>query len=105
MDPRNHSQSYGTPSPDRYPTAQRPTPHGSTGRPPVRRKRRRRRRRRRNILPILIVAVIGVVIISLLIFGVKSLFENSRSENGKDEYVIKLYDDSYYSDLINKIIE
>ena len=85
MDPRNHSQSYGTPSPDRYPTAQRPTPHGSTGRPPVRRKRRRRRRRRRNILPILIVAVIGVVIISLLIFGVKSLFENSRSENGKDE--------------------
>lgn len=33
----------------------------------------------------------------------RNYFENS--ENGKDEYVIKLYDDSYYSEMINRIIE
>lgn len=85
MDPRSQSQNYGSQSPDRYPTAQRPTPHGApSNRPPVRRKRRRRRRRK-NILPALIVAVIGVVVIALLVMGVRSLFENSAAGKDKDE--------------------
>ena len=27
-----------------------------------------------------------------------------EDENGKDEYVVKMYDDSYYSNIINNLI-